>query len=990
MKTNPTINDGVLSDTSAEQLLGGGPALQDLGVRAVETSDQELTLGNPELPIHDFRGQIVAAVNESQATIITAETGAGKSTQVPQFLAEQGYKVVVTQPRIVAARSLAERVREEVVATHGSDFADFVGYRTARERDDSPHNSILFATDGLQLVRELSGNGVGEKQVLVLDEVHEWNENMEVLVAWARQHMAEDPNFKVVVMSATMESGKLAEYFTQGDEREAPVIEVPGRTFEVKRSEGGDVVGEAVEMARAGKNTLVFVPGKVEIAEVIAEIERANIPGVTILPLHGQLEAAEQRKIFQKHSGVKVVVATNVAQTSITIDDIDAVVDSGLERRNEVKNGVEGLYLRPISQADCLQRSGRAGRTKEGEYVLAQLGNREPVPFDEREAYGTPEIVRTRLDGMVLRLAKNGFDAEALDFYHQPPRSEIAEAKSRLQKLGALTKNDEITQIGRSMERMPLESHYARMMVEARKYGKEVQQQMAATLAMLEVGGAALRGRNNKRGWERLISSDKRSDLLVELEVFIASQKLSMQEQREHDIMVKNIGKAREILRQLQHAEKLSRQDEITAPTAEQRDQLIKCIIAGMVDHVCIYDRYSGLYRNGGSTERELSNRSVVSGSEMLVGDPFDLQIHGRRGDLVLRVIQNITQIPSIEVLREVAPQLFVEAPVGFKLVDGEVREINAAQFNGENIGEYVTSNIAPPSIGLRDWLVDLVYHNRTYPKIKALFELNEEAAKLQNLSGKPIPKIDIIGLLKSQPESVSTPDEMDANLPILTIADIIPQGEIDQIMADSPSEYIGMDIFYERGIPYVSRLSQETIASLPDEALQLPDGREIYYGGQFGSSQLLREKREAILEAIAQEKIHQAAVKAEQERIAHEEQEKRERLRQEQIAREARERAEQELLVLARQEARVLRDKANGLMDSDGDDISDDVYYDLEDALNGYPEGVTSREAIIAWSNNMARLIDLADTEIQRAKEETTVASADQIKALMDHFNKY
>ncbi len=375
-------------------------------------------LGNPELPIWEYRERIVDAVNSSQATVVTAETGAGKSTQLPQFLAEEGYDVIVTQPRVVAARSVAERVGDEVTAKYGDDFKDFVGYRTARERNDSDENQILFVTDGLQLVRELAGRGVGRKQVLVLDEVHEWNENMEVLVAWAKRRISEDPNFKVVVMSATMEAGKLSEYFAEG-KREVPVIEVPGRTFDVKKSEGGDVAHEAIQFAQAGKNTLVFVPGKDEISLVMGEIGRANIPGATVLPLHGQLSAEEQRRVFAKYPGAKLIVATNVAQTSITIDDIDAVVDSGMERRVEVRSGVEGLFLNPISQADCLQRAGRAGRTKEGEYVLAQLamrhGNAPFVKLADREAYGTPEIMRTRLDGMVRFWREHGVVPEKVN-----------------------------------------------------------------------------------------------------------------------------------------------------------------------------------------------------------------------------------------------------------------------------------------------------------------------------------------------------------------------------------------------------------------------------------------------------------------------------------------------------------------------------------------------------------------------------------------------
>lgn len=677
-------------------------------VKVEDLSDDESTrslsvnmqLGNYELPIVDYREQIVGAVNSSQATVITAETGAGKSTQVPQFLAEEGYEVIVTQPRVVAARSVAERVGQEIIAAKGPEFADFVGYRTARERGDSPDNQILFVTDGLQLVRELSGNGVGRKQALVLDEVHEWNENMEVLVAWAKQRISEDPNFRVVTMSATMEAGKLSKYFAGDDEREVPVIEVPGRTFEVKKSEGGDLVGETIKFAVAGKNTLVFVPGKQEINDVIGQLKGANIPGATILPLHGQMEKEEQRKVFDDYPGVKVIVATNVAQTSLTIPGIDAVVDSGLERQNQVKNGVEGLYLNAISQADCLQRAGRAGRTKDGEYVLAQLDNNEFVPLKDRDAYGTPEILRARLDGTVLRLAKNGFDAAEMDFFNVSSRGEtterrfkidVAVAKERLQKLGALREDGSVTRIGRDMDRLPVESHYARMMIEARQYNPEVQLQLAALLAVQESGGICQFDTYNRpceERWRRLLASGVNdSDPIKQLEVFVAAEKMSDKEKRDHDIYVRAFGKAREVLRQLRDVEGLKDHD-LTKPTAEQREQLVRCIIAGMVDNLYVRQSNSTWYQDARGNSRETSRKSIVSSGVMIVGTPFDLEVTTRRGKRTYHVIEGATNVPSIDTLKEVAPQLFTEKPAGMRLSeDGTVVQTFQAVFNGQDTG---------------------------------------------------------------------------------------------------------------------------------------------------------------------------------------------------------------------------------------------------------------------------------------------------------------
>ena len=830
---------------------------------ATRARRNDMQLGNHELPIADYREQIVDAVDNSQVTIITAETGAGKSTQVPQFLAEEGYEVIVTQPRIVAARTLSERVRDEIVDKKGLEYADFVGYRTARERNDNPDNQMLFVTDGLQLVRELSGDGAGKKQILVLDEVHEWNENMEVLVAWAKKHMREDLNFKVAVMSATMEADKLAKYFVGDTERKVPIVEVPGRTYEVKKSEGGDVATETIRLAKEGKNTLVFVPGKAEIEKVMADVERARVPGTVVLPLHGQLDKDEQKKVFQKYDGAKIIVATNVAQTSITIDDIDAVVDSGLERQNRVKNGVEGLYLNPISQADCMQRAGRAGRTKEGEYVLAQLDDNKFASFDEREPYGTPEILRTRLDGTVLRLAKAGFDASKMDFYNVSSRGEgvrqqfeqdVLRAKERLQKLGALTENGNITTVGRQMDRMPLESHYARMMVEARKYSPEVRQQLAAMLAAQESGGLTIRGRNSQNRWTELISGDTRSDMIVELEVMIAAQKMSYKDRKEHDVMNKNFSNAQNIYRQLRRVDSLPSND-LSLPTKKEREQLVKCIAAGMVDN--LYINEGGSYVNNGD-ERSLSDRRVVGFPDMVVGVPFDLQIQTRRGAMTLHLVESVTEIPSVDMLREVAPQLFAEKPGEFvEMRDSSVlgREYNQL-FNGQDTGKVEVREAEPTEERrnaiientLRSWPLSSVYQGVIHGK--EVTSLRQRVPSLVK-----IPTTDDIReiLQQTMPISVSSFKEGHEYLPDITIDDIVSPSDRAKIEATSPLEIGGVSLRYREGMPYIGdKLSDDSVLALNSADFVLSDGRavRVEHGWSRSSTILeyqveIREKRE-------------------------------------------------------------------------------------------------------------------------------------------------
>lgn len=704
--------------------------------------------------------------------------------------------------------------------------------------------------------------------MLVLDEVHEWNENMEVLTAWSKKRAQEDPSFKVVFMSATMEADTLAAFHQADTDMQVPIIEVPGRTFDVDKKEGGDVVHEAVRLAKEGKNTLVFVPGKEEINRVIEEIQLSNIPNVTILPLHGQLDSEEQRKAFKRYQGAKVIVATNVAQTSITINDIDAVVDSGLERRNEVKNGVEGLYLRPISRADCLQRAGRAGRTKEGEYVLARLDNNPFSTLEEREAYATPEILRTRLDGMVLRLARSGFDATELEFYHQPDSSEIAAAKDRLKKLGALDEDGEITAIGKDMARMPVESHYARMMIEARKYSKEVRLQLAATLAVEEADGILFNGKSGERRWKSLLSDCNDSDMIKQLEVFIASRGMSTKEKKDYDIIMKNASKAEGVFRQLRQVERLS-DSELSLPSTEERAQLVTCIIAGMVDN--LYINNGGRYHSAGNEGYEMSNRSLVRAGSIIVGMPFHLQIQTRYGARTLNLLQSVTNVPSTDVLREVAPQLFTQKVIKADAYGGRAVEVVEERFNGRSLG--INEVPIPPSERRREMLVNATLQSSCMGG--KLAAISRQIANLQSRTSETLPSINRQELydlmVDTVPLTVETIKETNDYIPDLTIDYYISPEKQRAILAASPGEYCGMRLEYINARPVVRHnIDDESLLAMNEDSLQLPDGREIFFHEPYGNSCSLRDLRRK-----AGEK---------QERLLQEELDRQARLREEEV----------------------------------------------------------------------------------------------------------
>lgn len=642
------------------------------------------------LPTLAHKDAILQAVDANQVVILTAETGAGKSTQVPQYLAEHGYeRIIVTQPRILAARNLMKRVREEWAERHAEDASEIIGYRTAHERDDSGRTQILYCTDGLQMVRELTGIGVSQKQILVLDEVHEWNENMEVLVAWAKKRVQEDPSFKVLVMSATIETESLAEYYGT-----SAVISIPGRHFPVTKRTSDNLMNEIRLQLdeRTGRNVLVFLPGKAEIQNVMeAFAEKALEADVPLIPLHSQLEVEDQQKAFASYPNGKIILSTNIAQTSVTIDDIDMVIDSGLERRSEVRSGVEGLFMAQISQADSLQRAGRAGRTRPGEYILAALDDMPCASFEERPEYPTPEILRKHIDRLTLRLANIGIDIEELDFYHDPSKTAIKRAKRTLVALGALTNSGEVTNVGRAMERFPVESSFGRMLVEVASESDAVRGKLATMIAIQEVGGI-IRSTVAGVSW-RSLTRERQSDFLAQYDVYRAALELSDEDREALGIVTKQLDKATEVRERL-HRD-LGLVLDVPQPVAdEERVGLVRAIVAGQLHQIWQVNQRGQAEHVQTGDVRNLSKTTVVTRARILAGAPFDLEVPMRGGELeTLHLVQDVTEV-TIDLLKQLVPHM---SEVGARRVVYDPRLGGLAWREQVQFGKRTIHGIAEP-----------------------------------------------------------------------------------------------------------------------------------------------------------------------------------------------------------------------------------------------------------------------------------------------------
>ena len=560
------------------------------------------------LPIYKQKQLIEDTIAKNLVTILTAETGAGKSTRVPLWLWQKNKNVHVTQPRRIATRSLSHYLARLTGKTLGKE----VGYQTGFDSKQSRDTKLLYVTDGVQMIREI--NKRRNYDVLVLDEVHEWNLNQEVLLGLVKKNLEQGiykkSGQRVVIMSATLQAEKLSSFLNK-----APVISVPGRGYPVTlhHNDPRFILPDTAQMVELGRNVLVFQPGKQEIETFSEDLERmleAEKLKAKILPLHAELTLKEQEKVFSHYSLPKVVVATDVAQTSLTIDDIDAVVDSGIKKELRVVKGIEGLYPVEISHAECMQRAGRAGRVRNGQYFLcADASMQDRPPFPE------PEIQRLNLESVVLRLIKMGVSPLDFPFFHSPSKALIHKAIKRLKILGAISEERKVTEDGNQMAEFPVSLSSARMLLEAQKGNPKVVDSAIKCIAILETKGIVTK----ESAGEKYLNTSFHSDLLNQLALWESYKR------NRKSINQKKFSLAKEIYREL------NKRLGISTPVksglfSKDIPMLYRAILSCFADEVHIkggedYQRENEI--------RQLDRDSVLfeTKPEMLVGLPFDLII---------------------------------------------------------------------------------------------------------------------------------------------------------------------------------------------------------------------------------------------------------------------------------------------------------------------------------------------------------------------------
>ncbi|MET9141943.1 ATP-dependent RNA helicase HrpA [Streptomyces parvulus] len=440
-----------------------------------------------QLPVSQKKDEIAAAIRDHQVVIVAGETGSGKTTQIPKICVElgRGVRGMIghTQPRRIAARTVAERVADEL----DTPLGETVGWKVRFTDQVNPESTFIkLMTDGILLAEIQTDRELRAYDTIIIDEAHERSLNIDFLLGYLAQLLPKRPDLKVVITSATIDPERFSRHF--GD---APIVEVSGRTYPVEvryrplLEEDGDdadrdqitAITDAVEelMGEGKGDILVFLSGEREIRDTADALEKKKYRFTEVLPLYARLSHAEQHRVFQQHTGRRIVLATNVAETSLTVPGIKYVIDPGFARisRYSHRTKVQRLPIEPISQASANQRKGRCGRTSDG--ICIRLYAEDD--FEARPEFTDAEILRTNLASVILQMTAAGLgDIEKFPFIDPPDHRNIRDGVQLLQELGALDPAQKdvrkrLTDTGRKLAQLPVDPRLARMVLEADKNG---------------------------------------------------------------------------------------------------------------------------------------------------------------------------------------------------------------------------------------------------------------------------------------------------------------------------------------------------------------------------------------------------------------------------------------------------------------------------------------------------------------------------------------
>lgn len=615
------------------------------------------------LPIYDLDLDIVEAMESGGRLVLSAPTGSGKSTQVPQILLDGGVLgdglCVILQPRRLAARMLAKRVAEE----RGGRLGDEVGYQIRLDNVSSRRTRILFVTEGILLRRMLAEPSLPGISAILFDEFHERHLYGDITLARALDlQETQRPDLSLGVMSATLDGDMLERYLDpcvrlSSEGRTFPV-EVEYLPYEPKDDPCWELAADAVSahFDRTEGDILVFMPGAYEISRSIREIQARVGRMCPVYPLHGEIPAADQDRAVAKSSDRKIIVSTNVAETSLTIDGVRTVIDAGLARvaRYDPHRGINTLLIEKISKASAAQRAGRAGRTAPGRCIRLWSARSHELRHDQE----LPEVKRLDLAETVLTLKAAGVhETSSFRWIEAPEEKALARAELLLSDLGAVDPDGKLNAMGRRMLSFPVHPRYARMFLAAGGMGCV---RAAALIAALTQSRSILLRTDRKTEEERLeIFGVGTSDFFVHMRAYQWAEKKDFRAEgcRPLAIHAESARQIHKLFHQFLEIAKAERLD--VEETSENEEAIAKCVLAGFADQVA-------RRRSGGTLQCDivhgrrglLARQSIAQNSSLLVASEIN-EIEGRDGDAQV-ILSMATEIQE-PWLREMFPHDFSE-----------------------------------------------------------------------------------------------------------------------------------------------------------------------------------------------------------------------------------------------------------------------------------------------------------------------------------------
>lgn len=827
-----------------------------------------------ELPILRHEEAIVDALTSNQVLILVAPTGTGKSTQMPQIARRAGFGPIrESQPRRRAAINVASRIQEELALEIGEDkAAELVSYHTGGGLVGEYASELQVMTEGVLRARDTFNPSNGDNELWILDEVHEGSNEMWMLSGIAKQKLAANPNFTVVVMTATPDKYETIDYWTTDTGIEPAVIEIEGGTvFEIEdRVEPeSTTVDEAVKAALTifenpddydGANAIqIFVAGKREIRDTIASISSKLPPEVLartrLLENHAKIPLAKQELVYQDFDGIKIVVQTNIGKTSMTMPRTRYVISSGTERSITFDEDFKPALVKTPSSQDCImQQRGRGGRTCPSIFILTREPGEDFLSIEDRAPHLEAEIVRSDLDLIVMGLALRGQSIRDFDGKPMPPKDAIDRAVSRLQVLGALDEQEQLTRLGERMAKYPVSPEHQRCLVEAEQYGPQIRLSMAAMVAAAEVGGLRLFKAGSPL-WEKL-TDETSSDMFVHLEMFMSIQQQRVREPVKDDIDSQNVIRAEQLYRKLAYRGGIQEILPLRAPSVEDRNTLRECIITGFA-HEAYVPEGNQLFRaiGGAINAREISNRSVVSRDtrNAVVAKPYGIEVEKDGHPDIKLLLGTVTEIPPKDIGTFLVHLTSWEHE-GFQLRGGKFVQVQRQRLGRKALGSREVP--AEPSPLLRAAVIERV-KVRPGKHLIELYRIKRDLEQLARRAKYPISQLteDKINqfVQLAAPENINNPNHVDDNLRQI-IEDqgicldmFVTPEQRERILHDAPDEIevngYQLALRYSGGKPIVKKITTEMLMSIDEEPI-LADGRQVYfqYDGKRYTLQQLKQ----------------------------------------------------------------------------------------------------------------------------------------------------